>query len=187
PASVSAVLGRLPHYEAMQKAQGQWAASPVTAHPPRTAVVLAAGCSQRLSPLTAGGSKLLLRLGGLALIERAVRTLRAQDVERVVVVLGHDEARVAEAARAAAPDSVEIVRAPGWESGNGSSLAAAAPAVSDEPLFLLLVGDHLYGHAALDPLVTAGGPAALLDSHPPAAVLAEATRGVVQDGTAVRF
>src|SRR5438132_688576 len=57
----------------MQKAQGQRAASPVTAPPPRTAVVLAAGCSQRLSPLTAGGSKLLLRLGGLALIERAVR------------------------------------------------------------------------------------------------------------------
>ena len=122
-------LGHLPlHYEAMHKAQGQPAPMPfVAAHPPRTAVVLAAGCSQRLSPLTAGGSKLLLRLGGVTIIERTVRAVRRQGVERIVVVLGHDEAKMAEAARAAAPDSVEIVRAQGWESGNGSSLAAAEP------------------------------------------------------------
>jgi CDP-L-myo-inositol myo-inositolphosphotransferase len=140
-----------------------------------------------MSPLTAGGSKLLLRLGGLTLIERTVRTLRAQDVERVVVVLGHDEAKVAVAARAAAPDGVEIIRALGWESGNGSSLAAAEPVVSDESLFLLVVGDHLYGDTALDPLVTVGGPAALLDPHPTAEVLVEATQVVVEDRTAVRF
>ncbi len=73
----------------------------------------------------------------MTLIERTVRAVRRQGVERVVVILGHDEAKVAEAARAAAPDSVEIVRAQGWESGNGS----------DESLFLLLVGDHLYGDA----------------------------------------
>jgi choline kinase/phosphatidylglycerophosphate synthase len=149
--------------------------------------VLAAGYSQRLSPLTSGGSKLLLRLGGVTLIERTVRTLLRQNVERVVVVLGHDEANVAEAARAAAPDSVEIVRAGGWESGNGSSLAAAEPVVSDEPLFLLLVGDHLYGDTALDPLVMVGCPAALLDPTAMAEVLAEATRVVVEEGTAVRF
>ncbi len=71
--------------------------------------MLAAGYSQRLSSLTAGGSKLLLRLGGVTLIERTVRSVRRQGVELVVVVLGHDEARVAEAVRAAAPDSVEIV------------------------------------------------------------------------------
>jgi choline kinase/phosphatidylglycerophosphate synthase len=129
----------------------------------------------------------LLRLGGVTIIERTVRTLRRQGLERVVVVLGHDEANVAEAARAAAPDSVEIVRAQGWEGGNGASLAAAELTVSDEPLFLLLVGDHLYGDAALDPLVTVGGPAALLDPHPLAEVLAEATRVVVEDRTAVRF
>jgi CDP-L-myo-inositol myo-inositolphosphotransferase len=171
----------------MHKAEGPPPALSDAAHLPRTAVVLAAGCSRRLSPLTAGGSKLLLRLGGLTLIERMVRTLSAQGVERVVVVLGHDEAKLAEAARAAAPDRVEIIRAPGWESGNGSSLAAAEPVVSDEPLFLLLVGDHLYGDAALDPLVTVGRPAALLDSHPTADVLVEATRVVVEDRTAVRF
>jgi choline kinase/phosphatidylglycerophosphate synthase len=182
-------LGHLPlHYEAMHKAEGQPTPTPfIAARPPRTAVVLAAGCSQRLSPLTAGGSKLLLRLGGVTIIERSVRALRRQGVERVVVVLGHDQAKMAEAARAAAPDRVDIVRAQGWESGNGSSLAAAQPVVSGEPLFLLLVGDHLYGDTALDPLVTVGCPAALLDPHPVADVLVEATRVVVEDGTAVRF
>jgi choline kinase/phosphatidylglycerophosphate synthase len=149
--------------------------------------VLAAGYSERLAPLTSGGSKLLLRLGGVTIIERTVRAVRRQGVERVVVVLGHDEAKMAEAARAAAPDRVEIVRAQGWESGNGSSLAAAEPAVSGEPLFLLLVGDHLYGDTALDPLVTVGCPAALLDPHPVPEVLVEATQVVVEDGTAVRF
>jgi hypothetical protein len=59
--------------------------------------------------------------------------------------------------------------------------------VSDESLFLLLVGDHLYGDAALDPLVTVGGTAALLDPHPLAGLLVKATRVVVEDRTAVRF
>ena len=44
---------------------------------PRVGVVLAAGRSERISALTGGGSKALLRLGGLTLVERAVKTLLA--------------------------------------------------------------------------------------------------------------
>jgi MobA-like NTP transferase domain len=42
---------------------------------PRTVVVLAAGRSERLQEVTGGGSKALVRLGGLAMIERVIRTL----------------------------------------------------------------------------------------------------------------
>jgi molybdenum cofactor cytidylyltransferase len=53
-----------------------------------TAVVLAAGSSTRM-----GRNKLLLELDGESLVRRAVRAAR-EAVDRVVVVLGHDEERV---------------------------------------------------------------------------------------------
>ena len=42
---------------------------------PNLAVVLAAGRSDRLREVTGGGSKALVRVGGMALVERAVRGL----------------------------------------------------------------------------------------------------------------
>ena len=53
-----------------------------------TAVVLAAGSSTRM-----GRNKLLLELDGESLVRRAVRAAQ-EAVDRVVVVLGHDEERV---------------------------------------------------------------------------------------------
>ncbi len=53
------------------------------------AVVLAAGASTRM-----GRNKLLLDLGGETLVRRAVQAAIGGAVDDVVVVLGHDEARV---------------------------------------------------------------------------------------------
>ena len=66
----------------------------------RTAVVLAAGNSERLRTVTGGGSKLLLRMGGLPLIERTVRTATRIGMGRIVVVVGHDADRIAQIAGA---------------------------------------------------------------------------------------
>jgi choline kinase len=55
--------------------------------------VLAAGRSERLASVTGGGSTALLRLGGLSLVERAVRSLLAAGLQRVVVVVDHDAGR----------------------------------------------------------------------------------------------
>jgi CDP-L-myo-inositol myo-inositolphosphotransferase len=158
------------------------------APPPRAraAVVLAAGCSERMREVTHGGSKLLLRVGGLPIIERTVRMV-AREVERVVVVVGHDHQRVADAAVRAAPGRVEIVHAQDWELGNGASLAAVEGALAEEPLLVLVVGDHLFSDGALSSLLNAGGPAALVDPGPPPEVLEEATRVVVADGRALAF
>src|SRR5436309_4660964 len=86
----------------------------------RVGVVLAAGRSERLSRLTRGRSKALVQLGGVPLVERAVRTLHKAGCERVVVVVGYQGDQVAAAAKLA-PVPVEVVRAAAWEAGNGES------------------------------------------------------------------
>jgi CTP:molybdopterin cytidylyltransferase MocA len=86
-------------------------------------VVLAAGRSQRLASVTGGGSKVLLRLGGLSLVERAVRTLLAAGLERVLVV-GHDAGPVATVVGRLGRGRVKVVYSDRWSDGNGASLAA---------------------------------------------------------------
>src|SRR5437764_3283913 len=107
---------------------------------PRVGVVLAAGKSERLVRLTKGRSKALTQLGGVPLVERAVRTLFAAGLERVVVVVGYQAEEVSVAARLAG-GHVEVVRADSWELGNGASLAAAGSAMAGEGTFAVLCGD----------------------------------------------
>ncbi len=154
---------------------------------PRVAVVLAAGRSERLSRVTGGGSKALVRVGGLALVERAVRTLIASGVERVIVVVGYQAGPVAAVVNRLAPGRVRAVYAEDWERGNGASLAAAEPLVAGEELFLLLTVDHLFGEGALDPLLEAGRPAVLVDHAPAPDAWAEGTRVRLHEERAVAF
>ena len=88
-------------------------------------VVLAAGRSERLAGVTGGGSKALVRVGGLSLVERAVRGLLAEGVERVIIVVGYQAGPVAAVVNRLAPGSVRAVFAEAWELGNGLSLSAA--------------------------------------------------------------
>jgi choline kinase len=154
---------------------------------PRVGVILAAGKSERLRLITRGRSKLLLHLGGISLLDRAVRTLLAAGLERVVVVVGHEADAIAARAIVAAPGQVSVVRATDWERGNGASLAAAREAVRGEPSFVLLCGDHVFARGALGDLVRTSGPAVLVDPSPPRDVWEEATRVEVVDGNVVAF
>lgn len=147
-------------------------------------MVLAAGRSERLQAITGGGSKALVRLGGLALVERTIRTLAAAGIDRIVVVVGYHAGPVAVVAQRAAPSKVLTVMAEDWEAGNGASLAAAEGALEDEPSFLVLTADHVFSDGALQAIQNAGEAAVLVDEHAPADVLAEATRvDVVDDGS----
>ncbi len=152
----------------------------------RSGVVLAAGRSERLSKATGGRSKALTQLGGVPLVERAVRTLFAAGLERVVVVVGYQAEDVSVAARLAG-GKVEVVRADSWELGNGSSLAAALPAIAGEGLFVVLCGDHAFADGALDRLIAAGQPAVLVDPAPVPEAWAEGMRVRIEDGSAVAF
>jgi CDP-L-myo-inositol myo-inositolphosphotransferase len=154
---------------------------------PRVGVVLAAGRSQRLDPVTRGGSKALLRLGGLSLVERAVRTLLAAGLERVLVVVGHDAGPVAAVVGHLAPGRVRAVYADRWSDGNGASLTAVEGAVAGEALLALVTADHVFAEGALHRLLAAGEPAVLIDAAPDRAVWAEGTRVRVVDEAVVAF
>jgi choline kinase/phosphatidylglycerophosphate synthase len=156
---------------------------------PRVGVVLAAGRSERLEPVTGGGSKALLRLGGLSLVERAVRTLLARGLERVLVVVGHDAGPVATVVGRLGRGRVRAVYADRWSDGNGASLGAVegAVTVAGEALFVLVTADHVFAEGALHRLLGAGEPAVLIDAAPDRAAWGEGTRVQVVDGAAVAF
>jgi choline kinase len=154
---------------------------------PRVGVVLAAGRSERLASVTGGGSKALLRLGGLSLVERAVRSLLAAGLERVLVVVGHDAGPVATVVGRLGRDRVRVVYADRWADGNGASLAAVQDEVQAQALFVLMTADHVFGEGGLERLLEAGEPAVLIDPAPDQPAWAEGTRVRVVDQAVVAF
>jgi 1L-myo-inositol 1-phosphate cytidylyltransferase / CDP-L-myo-inositol myo-inositolphosphotransferase len=154
---------------------------------PRVGVVLAAGRAERLHPITGGRSKVLLRLGGVSLLERSVRTLLASGMERVVVVAGFEGRSVGNAVERLSDPRVELVIGKGWEAGNGASLATAAAPLEGEENFVLLCADHLFAAGALDALLLIGGPAVLVDESPTPEAWGEGTRVRIQAGMAAAF
>ena len=150
--------------------------------------MLAAGRSQRLESVTGGGSKVLLRLGGLSLVERAVRSLLAAGLERVLVVVGHDAGPVATVVGRLGCGRVKVVYADRWSDGNGASLAAVQREVQGDALFLPVTADHVFAEGALARLLEAGEPAMLIDPAPDRSAWEEGTRvRVVVDRAVVAF
>ena len=96
------------------------------------------------------GLKALVRVGGLSLAARAVRSLLAAGIERVVVVVGYQAGPVATVVNRIAPGRARAVFAESWERGNGASLAAAEPHLTEERSFLLVTTDHVFGEGALE-------------------------------------
>jgi choline kinase/phosphatidylglycerophosphate synthase len=161
--------------------------APVARDVPRVGVVLAAGRSSRLHGITGGGSKALVRLGGLTLIERAVRTLLSAGVERVIVVVGYRAGTVATVVGRIGSDQVSTVYADNWEDGNGASLAAVRKAVQGEELFALITTDHVFGEEGLDALLHGKEPGVLVDPGPNKDAWSEGTRVRIRKDIAVAF
>ena len=160
---------------------------PVRSRPLRVGVVLAAGRSERLASVTGGGSTALLRLGGLSLVERAVRCLLAAGLQRVVVVVGHDAGPVATVVGRLGRGRVRVVYADRWADGRGASLAAVQSEVEGEALFVLVAADHVFGEGGLEQLLAAGEPAVLIDPAPGTLAWAEGVRVRVVDEAVVAF
>jgi 1L-myo-inositol 1-phosphate cytidylyltransferase / CDP-L-myo-inositol myo-inositolphosphotransferase len=154
---------------------------------PRVAVVLAAGRSERLADVTGGGSKALVRVGGLSLAGRAVRRLLATGIERVIVVVGYQAGPVATVVNRIAPGRARAVFADHWERGNGASLAAADPHLAEERSFLLVTTDHVFGEGALEPLLSSSGYGVLVDHAPDPKAWAEGTRVRLHEEHAIAF
>jgi molybdenum cofactor cytidylyltransferase len=114
-----------------------------------TAVVLAAGSSTRM-----GRNKLLLELGGETVVRRAVRAATQAGVDRVVVVLGHEEARVR-----AELDGLpcRAIVNPDHAEGVGTSVQAGVREAADADAVVVVLADM--------PFVSAGMIAALVERY----------------------
>jgi len=107
-----------------------------------TAVVLAAGSSTRM-----GQNKLLLELDGEALVRRAVRAAVEGGVDRVVVVVGHDEERV-RAQLVGLPCAVVVN--PDHARGVGTSVHAGVRCASGEAdAVVIMLADMPFVDAAM--------------------------------------
>jgi 2-aminoethylphosphonate-pyruvate transaminase len=122
----------------------------------KRAIVLA---DQR-SPRRVNGSghlKTLAKVGGLPLLIRNLRTLKAAGVQEAVVVIGYEAERV----RAALQSyhlgiDVTVVNNPDWHLGTAHSLNAAAAWVEDQAV--LVPSDHLYPPSLLRRMIGAPLP-----------------------------
>jgi CTP:molybdopterin cytidylyltransferase MocA len=111
------------------------------------AVILAAGKSQRM-----GVNKLLLKLGGITVLDRVLSSLEASHVEEVFVVLGHkpDDLRPIVDAHAA-----EAVINPDYEEGMTSSFKVGLSSVSVDAAFLCLGDQAVLDHVLMDGMIDA--------------------------------
>ena len=93
------------------------------------AIVPAAGLSSRM-----GQNKLLMCFGGKSLIEHAVDTLRASDLDEIVIVLGHDAGRVRSRLEGHENQRhrVNFVHNPEYREGLSTSVRAGMGAVAKE-------------------------------------------------------
>jgi 1L-myo-inositol 1-phosphate cytidylyltransferase / CDP-L-myo-inositol myo-inositolphosphotransferase len=150
-------------------------------------VVLAAGLSSRMEPLSKGHSKGLVRLGGLTLIDRCLRTLEHVGLTEIIVIAGHDLEALQRHIRAGDRTGLRLIQAEDWQHGNGYSLAAAEPFVDPQEPFVLVTVDHVFSLASLEDLVLAEPPAALIDVAPSPAEWLEGTKALLDGGRVLGF
>ena len=121
------------------------------------ALIIAAGFGSRLAELSP--SKPLTPVAGVPLIELGARQAVAAGAARVVVVTGHEAARIEAflpdlATRIGAP--VEAARVADWSKPNGWSVLAGAERIAGD--YLLMMADHVFAAPLLAGLAQAGGP-----------------------------
>jgi NDP-sugar pyrophosphorylase family protein len=110
----------------------------------RRALVLAAGLGDRLRPLTTEAPKCLVEVGGQPILMRALRALRVQGVEEVVIVVGYKAHVIRRriGSRFAGMD-IRYVDAPRYATTNNICSLWDAREYCDEDL-LLVEGDVVF-------------------------------------------
>lgn len=113
--------------------------------PIKHAVILAAGKSSRFREKGQKLPKVLMKVGGLRLMERSILTLKEVGIEHFHIVLGayRDQIRpIVERLPRLKEIDINFVECPDYELGNGVSFGAGASQVN-EP-FLLTMCDHIF-------------------------------------------
>src|SRR3989304_7774300 len=116
-------------------------------------VVLAAGISSRLYPLTLSTPKCLLKVGEYTILERTIRNVLLHKISQFVIVTGFQAEMITDFVRVAFPSlEVEfILNARFRDTNNAYSLALANQALAGEEM-LLLDGDIVFDHRILSGL-----------------------------------
>lgn len=121
--------------------------------PVTSALVIATENSRRMHSQL---PTMLRRVGGITLLERAVRALREAGVSRIVVVVG-DRAEDVAASVKEHDLAVELVANDDWERGTATSVAAGLELI-EEPRCLVVMGDHVFEADDVRRLMVAPGP-----------------------------
>ncbi len=121
------------------------------------AIIVAAGRSSRLYPLTLKTPKCLLAIGGTSIVERSIDLLRAAGVQEIVVVAGFCQEQI----RSRLHGRAHVVLNPFYaQTNNMASLWLALPHVrGDDALYLH--GDVIYHQALLERLAAGRAPAGI--------------------------
>jgi len=120
------------------------------------AVILAAGVSSRLYPLTADTPKALLDVGGRAILDRLLDGLADAGVRRAVVVTGYRADRIAAHLAATRPRiPVETVINPAFASTNNAASLSLARAATGSEQFVVCDGDVVFSRSPFPALVAA--------------------------------
>ncbi len=103
--------------------------------PAVAAIVLAAGLSRRMGKQ----NKLLLTVGKQTLIEKIVDKVTASNVQEILVVLGHEAAKIHRTLR---NKSIKMVKNPLYQLGMTTSIQAGVQATLEETKgYMILLGD----------------------------------------------
>ena len=120
-----------------------------TTAPVRTAVLLAAGDGSRLQPATHTVPKCLSEINGVPILEQQIRCLQRWDFDRLVMVVGHLDARVRDFLdRAETGLTIDYVVNPQYRTTNNIYSLWLAQKHISEP-FLLLECDLFFKEGAL--------------------------------------
>ncbi len=123
------------------------------------AVILAAGRSSRLRPLTDNLPKCLLEVAGVPILKRAIARLQEAGFRRFVIVTGYLEEQIRAAVTEWFPDAnIELVTNERWETTNNCySLLLAAEALGGQG-YLLIDGDVVFERSVVDAVVRSDRP-----------------------------
>ena len=117
--------------------------------------MLAAGTGSRLAPLTDSTAKCLVRLNGVSILERLIRTLSNYDFNRLVVVVGHESDSIQDYLGDHVGDiQISYVVSTCYRTTNNIYSLWLARHVIDEP-FLLIESDLVFDESLLEGMMKA--------------------------------
>jgi 1L-myo-inositol 1-phosphate cytidylyltransferase len=116
----------------------------------KDAVILMAGIGSRLRSSAENGPKPLIQVAGRAVFSYTIDALQRAEVENLYVITGYNSELLLAGLKPLVPTSMKLraIHNPEWQKQNGVSVLAARAHLSS--LFLLMMGDHLFGPLLID-------------------------------------